>query len=286
MKNVRLHLILFSLVFCPTIVLADVSWVEEVETCEEFGTGVMDFNQRLGNLSTLTLTQEAELAVVLEAACGPRFAACKFDICQDEESAEGKEEAQPQKTPEPTPTPAPTPEPDKDVEPPRIQTDPLAWLGQELSCDEFKDQIRARYGPLGPWDSLPPKTKLELQAVFDTACSSRFEHCDFKRCAKDKVEPAEGAEDLELDKVRVEFESPAHRRYTELLSQRAEAMRQYRMLFELLKKSSDRAIEARMSYEREKGIYWQRFVVPGEENKESMPRRKPRRSKVYSAGSR
>ncbi|MFN8389589.1 MAG: hypothetical protein U0136_04805 [Bdellovibrionota bacterium] len=65
-----------------------------------------------------------------------------------------------------------------------IETDPLAWLKNDLSCDQLVDQMKARYSPLGPFSEMPAATKAELRQALDVVCSPKYAHCAFSSCAK------------------------------------------------------------------------------------------------------
>jgi hypothetical protein len=65
-----------------------------------------------------------------------------------------------------------------------IETNPLAWLSGDLSCDGLIDQMKARYAPLGSFAEMPPQKKEELRQVLDVVCSEKYAHCKFAGCAR------------------------------------------------------------------------------------------------------
>src|SRR5262245_13006278 len=62
------------------------------------------------------------------------------------------------------------------------EADPLAWLENDMSCQELTDQIKSRYAPLGKFSDMPDAKKEELRNVLAVVCSPKFARCGFRSC--------------------------------------------------------------------------------------------------------
>lgn len=67
-------------------------------------------------------------------------------------------------------------------EEPRNEGDALSWLEQELTCEQFREQVQRRFAQFGKMSKLPPEKKSELRIIMDAACAEKFSHCGFKNC--------------------------------------------------------------------------------------------------------
>lgn len=148
-------------VFFPLSAWAQVDWIDKAASCEEFSQGLSAFFARTSALSELSPRDEEETVKILRSACGEKFAKCHFAICDNLDLGAGDQELKRKAV---------------------IITDPLGWLNEELSCEQFIDQVKARYSPLGKYSALPEEKKNEIRHVLDVTCSPRFAHCRFKQC--------------------------------------------------------------------------------------------------------
>lgn len=127
-----------------------------------------------------------------------------------------------------------------------IEEDPLAKWTKELTCDEFKDQFRALYGPLlGPganFENLPRETQEEINKVKELACSPQYAKCAFRSCTTD---------------VQMSPELT----YEEQVKNRADAEKKLAEQFAEFKSRRKEAIVKRVKLEADQGISWQRISV-------------------------
>ena len=88
----------------------------------------------------------------------------------------------------PSPVPSSSPSAGKDVPAVSPVISPeLSWLNQELTCDQFSEQLKSRYRGAGKFAEQSATKKQELSIVLEAACSERFASCGFKGCRKLKV---------------------------------------------------------------------------------------------------
>lgn len=199
-----------------------------------------------------------------------------------------------------------------------IESDPLAWLKGDLSCEQLTDQIRGRYAPLGKFSDLPEEKKQELRLVLGVACSQRFAACDFKACAG--VRGAEGSEGPGAVSgapvsdpgggIPTDFSGPtpdavAQKKLAAEQQATAEAAEKARLqldrLIALSTKSRDAAIQSSLAKENKTKATWQKIAIredrsengagSAEASSESEPIRapsganRPSSAPVYSARS-
>ncbi len=238
---------IFFLIFVfPTLSFSDVSWALKARSCEDFSNGVIDFYNSIEDLNNLTEVKKAEIGLIIEVSCLSRFINCGFSLCKKESEDTkviktfiGKSE-------------------EKGVSMP-------SWLNTGMSCGELKDQIRARYLPLGgAWKNLPKVSKDELGVVLKIACGKEFSHCGFKRCkdfnAKNKKR--------ELDKLKKKLEESKNKKisteeeYISSLIEATKAIRQFREDVRIFKLSQDLEIKKITKKERKEGIKWNLFSTP------------------------
>ena len=122
------------------------------------------------NEGKLTKNQSVEINDLLNLACSPQFSQCGFSVCNSQE------------------------DPSKPVgdlkNPNTIHTskfssktgDPsqLAWVTQNMSCEDFLGQLRTRYQS----SKLDENKKNELKIALDLACRNQFKRCNFEACQK------------------------------------------------------------------------------------------------------
>jgi len=169
--------------------------------------------------------------------CHQAFSVCEFSFCSEEEEAvEGEEEKV---------IPLPV----------SLSSDPLAWLRQPMSCTFLIEQIRSRYAPLGKFSELPKFKQDEINAVMETACSARFEHCKFKACATAEMpktgdEIADGTEQADGESSSSGIQ--------EVLQRKADTLRS---LVTLWQERRQERIQEAVAKEQESGITWGPFRV-------------------------
>lgn len=159
------------LVFRPFIMAvqtaeADITWLDEVISCEDISRGMSRFFSSVTDVEQLTVEQQEELDAILKVVCGPRFARCNVSICKKVGTVDASGSSSLKRA---------------------ELGNPLAWVNQYMSCADLTQQIRSRYGPLGKYSTLPEVTRRELKYVLDVACSARFAHCRFRSCARMKA---------------------------------------------------------------------------------------------------
>ena len=160
--------VLAALLAFPPCAAADLSWLEQADSCEMFAKGLAE-NFGSATPADFTPEQRAELRIILREACGERFKECGFSICGLAKDKTGE----------------------------AIVTDPLAWLAGDLTCDQLIEQIKARYNPLGRYSELPESKKGELREVMDVACGPRFAACRFKACERKHAKERAGKDKTE-----------------------------------------------------------------------------------------
>lgn len=220
--------------------VADVAWLEEVSDCAGFRTELEKFYSTLGELREISASQHAELASVLSAACGPRFAECEFEICSERNRTKTETTAE------------------KPVRPVTIESDPLAWLKQPLTCGELVEQFQARFGPLGRISDIRGEKKKELEQVLRVSCSKRFLHCNFSTCVRRDGERAPSVdEDSPLAPIAPEVkQAMSEQSYLELVKEQ--------------RSRRERMIELKRMEEKSTQVVWQEFQISLEnESRES-----------------
>ena len=138
---------------------ADLSWLAQADNCASFSRGLQEYFNTIPDAAALNAEQRKELSIVLDEACGERFASCDFAVCRtigDRDAASG----------------AASPVPDGQ--------DSLSWLNRFMTCEQFTAELKQRYGGGAGYVSASAEKKRELAFVLDTACSARCAHCGFK----------------------------------------------------------------------------------------------------------
>jgi hypothetical protein len=233
---------------------ADVAWLEDVADCNSFRSELEKFYATLGELREINSSQHTELAAVLNAACGPRFAECEFEIC-GERNRTKVEQAE-----------------EKPARLVTIESDPLAWLKQPLTCGELVEQFQARFGPLGRISDIRGEKKKELEQVLRVSCSKRFLHCNFSTCIRREGGSAPSTDD----------ESPLAPIAPEV--KQAMSEQSYLDLVKVQFSRRERMIELKRMEEKSTQVAWQEFQIslenePSESNsEEEEPEEQPSRS--------
>ena len=154
-KEWCLAVLLISVLVVVHQARADLSWLKEAKNCAGFSRGLRSFFVQTKDIASLTPAQRKEISTVLDEACTGRFAACNFAICKTVHRANRQQVAAANGQPMPE------------------------WLGKFLTCQEFTEEVKRRYGPR---KTLSAEEKEELNRVLDVACSVRFGHCQFRHC--------------------------------------------------------------------------------------------------------
>ncbi len=121
-----------------------------------------------------------------------------------------------------------------------IETNPLAWLKDDLSCGQLTDQMKARYSPLGPFSGMPPKKKVEVRAAMDVICSPKFAHCDFGGCKRlpEATAPVAGFS------TEPSSEALAQQKLNQMVSERE------RQLQQTIKKQASRELRSKLGWQK------------------------------------
>lgn len=179
-------------------VQADVSWLDKITSCEELALRVHAYALAIQADKPISDEQNAEIDRIFAVACGERFRKCHYAIC-DDNGVQGTNASIGGEVPQ------------KDLlsdanlnkgviatDGEAFTRDPLAWLKHDWNCEEFNEQIKLRYSPLGEYRAWPENKKQEMSQILIEACGSRFAHCKYPACpvggASDKVDKSGVAE--------------------------------------------------------------------------------------------
>ena len=273
MYHKRLLFVIFFVCYFvqfPALVAgADVSWLNNVSDCQSFSDGVVKFYKELGDLKSISVEQQDELEQVIDKACSEQFARCGFEICSKNRKTQiGTNNSSDKIVDTSSSNDLPNNNlPDlplnwgnsvtsvsqsslsassKRI----IEEDPFAKWTKEMTCDEFKGQFRALYGPLlGPgganFEDLPIETQQEIEQVKKIACSQQYAKCAFRYCGIEPMELPPETYEREL-KSRMEAEKKLAEQFAEFKAKRKEA------------------ITKRAELEAREGILWKRMSVKQE----------------------
>lgn len=161
-------LVLSGLLF-PRHCAADLEWIRQAQSCEEFAVGLNRAFGRLERADQLSEAERKELAVVFQEACNFQFAECFPRFCREQFEKRRLMSQQQHLGPESSAIAAGAG--------PAATEDEFAWLNKPLKCGELLDNIGRRYTEGG-------KLKLSAEkkaALKDLLCSERFIHCGYCR---------------------------------------------------------------------------------------------------------
>ncbi len=185
------------------------------------------------------------------------------------------------------------------AEKPSIVTDPFQWLKQPLDCDGFRDQFKARYGPLGPYAGLNEEKQAEVRGILDYACV-RFQNCQFRNCTRAaagtqliqqpehfielakkslaKTEPdKDEVKDALPERSPTNFSNPDPDGLRQLTPDELNAMAasDYHRALDAKSKRQRSLIEKQIAYEATKNLNWMEFDMPDEAQGPSETNNKP-----------
>lgn len=156
-----LFVLLFGFVLLfRNIAWADLPWLEGVTGCEEYRTKV---KERFGlgvDFAKLSPQQKDEISESIRVGCSEQFAHCHFSMCQNDAVSQNSDSEK--------------------SEPPSLPS----WLAAEISCQQFIQEVKARYGSHAVSAPLSPEVRKERDLVLDLACSERFSKCNFLSCKR------------------------------------------------------------------------------------------------------
>lgn len=131
--------------------LVHLPWLDGVTACEEYRSKLKERYGQVSDFGKLSQQQKDEISESIRIGCSERFAHCNFSMCR---SAAVESSTLP------------------------------SWVTTEMSCQQFIQEVKARYGNRSAAAPLSSAERQERDMVLDLACTERFSTCGFLSCKR------------------------------------------------------------------------------------------------------